>query len=101
MVRQRISDPEQGVYGISVAASLVGNAPQNLRLYEARGLLAPARSDGGTRLYSENDLERLRSIGELLEAGLNLTGIEMVLDLQEANDGLRRRIESLESVQEG
>jgi MerR family transcriptional regulator/heat shock protein HspR len=100
VVRQRESDPAQGVYGISVAASLVGNAPQNLRLYEARGLLAPARSDGGTRLYSENDLERLRSIGELLEAGLNLTGIEMVFELQSANDGLRRRIESLESAQE-
>jgi MerR family transcriptional regulator/heat shock protein HspR len=100
MVRQRESDPSHGVYGISVAASLVGNAPQNLRLYEARGLLAPARSDGGTRLYSENDLDRLRAIGHLLEAGLNLTGIEMVLELREANERMRRQIESLESAQE-
>ena len=97
MVRKAEADPSRGVYGISVAASLVGNAPQNLRLYEARGLLAPSRSEGGTRLYSDNDLERLRSIGRLLEAGLNLTGIEMVFELQEANERLRRQIESLES----
>ena len=70
MVRLAEPDPSRGVYGISVAASLVGNAPQNLRLYEARGLLAPSRSEGGTRLYSDNDLERLRSIGHLLEAGI-------------------------------
>jgi MerR family transcriptional regulator/heat shock protein HspR len=97
MVRLAEPDPSRGVYGISVAASLVGNAPQNLRLYEARGLLAPSRSEGGTRLYSDNDLERLRSIGHLLEAGLNLAGIEMVFELQEANERLRRQIESLES----
>ena len=99
MVRKAEPDPSRGVYGISVAASLVGNAPQNLRLYEARGLLAPARSQGGTRLYSDNDLERLRSIGRLLEAGLNLTGIEMVFELQEANERLRRQIELLTSSQ--
>ena len=93
MVRLAEPDPSRGVYGISVAASLVGNAPQNLRLYEARGLLAPSRSEGGTRLYSDNDLERLRSIGHLLEAGLNLAGIEMVFELQEANERLRRQIE--------
>jgi MerR family transcriptional regulator, heat shock protein HspR len=98
MVRQRESDPSQGVYGITVAATLVGNTPQNLRLYEARGLLVPCRSEGGTRLYSENDLERLRTIGELLEAGLNLTGISMVLRLQETNEGLRRQIESMEAT---
>jgi MerR family transcriptional regulator, heat shock protein HspR len=97
MVRLAEPDPSRGVYGISVAASLVGNAPQNLRLYEARGLLAPSRSEGGTRLYSDNDLERLRSIGHLLEAGLNLAGIEMVFELQEANERLRRQIESIES----
>jgi MerR family transcriptional regulator, heat shock protein HspR len=100
MIRQRESDPSRGVYGISVAASLVGNAPQNLRLYEARGLLTPCRSEGGTRLYSENDLERLRAIGQLLEAGLNLTGISMVLHLQETNEGLRRQIESMEATRE-
>jgi MerR family transcriptional regulator/heat shock protein HspR len=60
MVRSNETDPARGVYGISVAASLVGNAPQNLRLYEARGLVSPSRSEGGTRLYSEDDLARLR-----------------------------------------
>jgi MerR family transcriptional regulator/heat shock protein HspR len=98
MVRQRKSDPSQGVYGISVAASLVGNAPQNLRLYEARGLLTPARSDGGTRLYSEDDLERLRAIGHLLEAGLNLVGIEMVFELRQENERLQNELDRLGTV---
>jgi len=93
MVRQAEPDPARGVYGISVAASLVGNAPQNLRLYEARGLVAPARSEGGTRLYSENDLERLRMIGQLLENGLNLAGVDMVLDLQAANARLQGELD--------
>ena len=72
----------RGVYGISVAAELVGMGVQNLRLYEARGLLEPDRTEGGTRRYSANDLDRLRRIGDLLEAGLNLAGIAMVLDLR-------------------
>ena len=75
-------DPDRGVYGISVAASLVGTGVQNLRAYERRGLLEPQRTAGGTRLYSENDLARLVRIGELLDAGLNLAGIAMVLDLE-------------------
>jgi len=93
MVRSNETDPSRGVYGISVAASLVGNAPQNLRLYEARGLVSPARSEGGTRLYSEDDLERLREINDLLENGLNLAGIHMVLGLQEANERLQRELD--------
>ncbi|EWT03604.1 hypothetical protein N865_09150 [Intrasporangium oryzae NRRL B-24470] len=75
-------DPERGVYGISVAADLVGMGIQNLRLYEARGLLDPDRTEGGTRRYSANDLDRLRRIGTLLDAGLNLAGIAMVLQLE-------------------
>src|SRR6478609_9819061 len=59
-------DGARGVYGISVAADLVGMGVQNLRLYEARGLLEPERTQGGTRLYSSNDLDRLRRIGDLL-----------------------------------
>jgi MerR family transcriptional regulator/heat shock protein HspR len=97
MVRKAEPDPARGVYGISVAAGLVGSAPQNLRLYEARGLLAPARSDGGTRLYSENDLERLRAIGQLLDDGLNLAGVHMVLDLQEANNRLQDELDAASS----
>ncbi len=95
MVRRPEPDPSRGVYGISVAAALVGNQPQNLRLYEARGLLRPARSAGGTRLYSENDLERLRAIGHLLEAGLNLAGIDMVLELRAVNIRLQELIAAL------
>jgi MerR family transcriptional regulator/heat shock protein HspR len=82
-------DSERGVYGISVAAELVGMGVQNLRLYEARGLLEPQRTAGGTRRYSGDDLDRLRRIGDLLEAGLNLAGIGMVLDLEAQNSQLR------------
>jgi MerR family transcriptional regulator/heat shock protein HspR len=82
-------DPQHGVYGISVAAELVGMGVQNLRSYEARGLLEPERTDGGTRRYSADDLERLRRIGDLLDAGLNLAGIRMVLDLETQNSELR------------
>ena len=82
-------DRSRGVYGISVAADLTGLGIQNLRLYEARGLLRPARTDGGTRRYSPDDLDRLHRIGQLLEAGLNLAGISMVLDLEAQNQQLR------------
>src|SRR6476620_3103058 len=82
-------DGDRGVYGISVAADLVGMGVQNLRLYESRGLLEPERTDGGTRRYSANDLDRLRRIGELLGAGLNLAGVGMVLDLEQENARLR------------
>jgi len=82
-------DRELGVYGISVAAELVGTGVQNLRAYEARGLLEPDRTEGGTRRYSANDLDRLRRIGELLDAGLKLAGIAMVMDLQDENTQLR------------
>ena len=82
-------DQARGVYGISVAAELVGMGVQTLRLYEARGLLEPERTEGGTRRYSANDLDRLRRIGDLLDAGLNLAGIAMVMDLQDENTQLR------------
>ena len=82
-------DPGRGVFGISVAAELVGMGVQRLRWYEAHGLLEPARTTGGTRRYSQQDLDRLRRIDALLEAGLNLAGIAMVLDLQDENDRLR------------
>ena len=82
-------DTGRGVYGISVAAELVGMGVQNLRAYEARGLLEPERTEGGTRRYSADDLDRLRRIGDLLDAGLNLAGIGMVLDLEAQNTRLR------------
>lgn len=80
---------ERGVYGITTAAELVGMGVQNLRAYERHGLLAPSRTEGGTRRYSERDLDRLRRISDLLGAGLNLAGIGMVLELQDENALLR------------
>jgi MerR family transcriptional regulator, heat shock protein HspR len=82
---------DRGVYGISVAAELVGMGVQTLRLYESRGLLEPARTAGGTRRYSDHDLDRLRRIGQLLDDGLNIAGIALVLDLEAENTRLRDR----------
>lgn len=87
-------DPTRGVYGISVAADLVGTGVQNLRAYEKKGLLEPDRTEGGTRLYSENDLARLVRIGELLAGGLNLAGVAMVLDLEADNARLRDELDN-------
>jgi MerR family transcriptional regulator/heat shock protein HspR len=81
-----------GVYAISVAAEMVGTGQQNLRLYERKGLLEPGRTGGGTRRYSEQDLDTLRRIGALLEDGLNLAGIRMVLDLEAVNRRLEREL---------
>src|SRR5690242_20372957 len=89
-------DPARGVYGISVAAEIVGLDPQSLRLYERRGLLLPSRTDGGTRRYSADDLDRLRRITALLAAGLNLAGIVLVLELQDENARLRAAAEPRE-----
>jgi MerR family transcriptional regulator, heat shock protein HspR len=85
-------DPAVGVFGISVAAELVGTGVQNLRAYERAGLLVPRRTPGGTRLYSPDDIERLRRIAALLDAGLNLSGVAMVLDLELQNALLREEI---------
>jgi len=82
-------DPGRGVYGISVAAELVGLGPQTLRLYEQRGLLEPSRTEGGTRRYSQDDLDRLRRITRLLDDGLNLAGIAVVLGLEQDNARLQ------------
>lgn len=86
------ADPDRGLYGISVAAELVGTAVQNLRVYESRGLVEPGRTAGGTRRYSANDLDRLRRITELLGDGLNLAGVSLVLELERENARLRRRL---------
>ena len=79
----------RGVYAISVAAELSGTAIANLRAYERAGLVSPARTDGGTRRYSEEDVERLVRIRELLDAGLNLAGIDKVLALEDEVARLR------------
>ena len=84
-------------YMISVAAELVGMHPQTLRMYEQKGLVTPKRTAGNTRLYSEADLERLRLIQRLTtELGLNLAGVEAVLDLEEQLQRMQRQLERLE-----
>jgi MerR family transcriptional regulator/heat shock protein HspR len=89
--------PERPRYMISVAADLVGMHPQTLRMYEARGLVRPGRTPGGTRLYSDADVERLRLVQRLTtELGLNLAGVEHVLRLQDELNRTRRRMERLE-----
>jgi len=84
-------------YMISVAAELVGMHPQTLRIYENKGLVRPKRTPGNTRLYSEYDLERLREIQRLTtELGLNLAGVERVIQLEDELASLRGRVERLE-----
>jgi DNA-binding transcriptional MerR regulator len=85
------------VYSISVAAELSGIGSQSLRLYEERGLLTPARTAGGTRRYSDDDLARLKRITELLDAGVNVAGIGKILDLQDRNTRLESDNTRLES----
>jgi MerR family transcriptional regulator/heat shock protein HspR len=85
-------------YTISVAAELVGMHPQTLRIYESKGLVRPGRTPGGTRLYSETDLERLRVIQRLTtELGLNLAGVELVLRLEDELRKAHARIDRLRS----
>ena len=87
----------RGVYGISVAAELSGIPVQSLRLYEQRGLLTPARTAGGTRRYSDDDLVRLQRITELLADGVNVAGIGQILDLQDRNTQLETHNTQLET----
>ena len=88
---------ERGVFMISVAAELADMHPQTLRMYEARGLIEPKRSPKGTRLYSQADVERLRRIQEMTtDLGLNLAGVERVLELEEQLERASRRLEALE-----
>jgi MerR family transcriptional regulator/heat shock protein HspR len=90
-------DSDRGVYMISVAAELAGMHPQTLRIYETRGLITPKRSPKNTRLYSQEDVERLRRIQELTgELGMNLAGVERVFELEEEIDRMRRRMRNLE-----
>ncbi len=86
---------DHAVYSIAVAAELTGATPAMLRDYEAKGLIRPHRTAGGTRRYSSDDIARVRRISELLDSGLNLAGIEAVLTLESANDGLRAEVERL------
>jgi MerR family transcriptional regulator/heat shock protein HspR len=90
-------ETDRGVFMISVAARLANMHPQTLRVYEARGLIEPQRSPKGTRLYSQEDVERLRRIQEMTaELGLNLAGVERVLRLEQEIDEMHARIEEIE-----
>jgi MerR family transcriptional regulator/heat shock protein HspR len=82
----------QAVYVISVAAELAGMHPQTLRIYERRGLVQPARTQGGNRRYSDADIETLRRIAELAESGMNLEGIRRVMELEAENERLRAEL---------
>ena len=91
-------DRDRGVFMISVAAELADMHPQTLRMYETRGLIEPKRSPKGTRLYSQDDVERLRRIQEMTtEWGMNLAGVERVLELEEKLSRMRRKVEALEA----
>jgi MerR family transcriptional regulator/heat shock protein HspR len=81
------------VYVISVAAELAGVHPQTLRIYERKGLVDPARTGGGSRRYSDDDIERLRRIQDLTAGGLNLAGVKMVLELEAENRRLRKELQ--------
>ncbi|MFK4762221.1 MerR family transcriptional regulator [Microbacterium sp. ZW T5_45] len=87
-------DSRTPLYGIAVAAQLVGLPEATLRSLEAQGVLAPARSTGGTRRYSDDDIDRLRRVNDLRAEGVNVAGIRLVLDLQDENAGLREAAEA-------
>src|ERR671914_146125 len=91
------TDPTRGVYMISVAADLAGMHPQTLRIYESRGLITPKRSPKNTRLYSQEDVRRLKRIQELTgELGMNLAGVERVFELEAELERMQRRVRNLE-----
>src|SRR5450631_4916040 len=90
-------ETDRGVFMISVAAELANMHPQTLRMYEARGLIEPKRSPKGTRLYSQDDVEKLRRIQAMTaELGLNLAGVERVFELEEQLASMARKVGSLE-----
>src|SRR3954451_9531803 len=94
--REQRIDEERGVFMISVAAELAEMHPQTLRMYEARGLITPKRSPKKTRLYSQADVERLRRIQQMTsEEGLNLAGVETVLEMESRVDRMRAELERM------
>jgi MerR family transcriptional regulator/heat shock protein HspR len=89
--------PDRAVYVISVAAELSGMHPQTLRIYERKGLVDPARTGGGSRRYSDDDISRLQRIQELTNEGLNLAGVKRVLELESQLDDLRDELAQLQN----
>ncbi len=90
--------PSSAVYVISVAAELAGVHPQTLRIYERKGLVDPARTPGGSRRYSDDDIALLRRIQELTNEGLNLAGVQRVMALEEEVRLLRERLDHIEGA---
>ena len=90
-----MSEAARAVFVISVAAELSGMHPQTLRIYERKGLIDPFRTPGGTRRYSQEDIERLQLIQDLTSQGLNLEGVKRVLALQEENQRLKKKVDRL------
>lgn len=95
MAKRRASREMEAVYVISVAASLSGMHPQTLRVYERRGLIEPFRTPGGTRRYSNADLERLSLIQDLTEQGINIEGVKRIMHLEAENEALRLQVKRL------
>ncbi|MDH3704900.1 MAG: MerR family transcriptional regulator [Acidimicrobiia bacterium] len=89
--------PDRAVFVISVAAELAGVHPQTLRIYERKGLVDPARTEGGSRRYSQVDIDRLRRIQDLTNQGLNLAGVKRVLELEAENEALRAELAATEA----
>jgi MerR family transcriptional regulator, heat shock protein HspR len=95
-----MNEQRQAVYIISVAAELAGVHPQTLRIYERKGLIEPFRTPGGTRRYSDEDIERLALIQELTQAGVNLEGVARILALREETRRLRNQVDRLRRLLE-
>ena len=96
--RERVEisvEDDRGVFMISVAAELAHMHPQTLRMYEARGLIEPQRSPKNTRLYSQRDVKRLQHIQQLTSAGLNLAGVEIVLDMEAEVERMKAKLERM------
>lgn len=96
-MRARADDRSQGLFAISVAAELTGLHPQTIRIYEREGLVRPSRSEGGTRRYSRDDIDRLSQVAALMATGLNLEGVRQVLELQLENRQLRNQMNDARS----
>jgi DNA-binding transcriptional MerR regulator len=93
-------DSGQAVYAISVASELSGVEPQMLRIYEQRGLVTPSRTEGGTRRYSRDDIDRIADITALLATGVNLAGIGQVLKLRDRSHQLAAEVSELQAARE-
>jgi MerR family transcriptional regulator, heat shock protein HspR len=92
-VDDQLDESDRALYSISVVTELTGVSQQALRGYEDKGLITPQRTDGGTRRYSRDDIDRINEIAKLLGTGLNTEGVNQVMKLQAEADGLRQELE--------